>query len=90
MLLICIVTDIGQGCDSGVGLKLSEIIEAGETGKTGDIIFNLTGGSSDSKTLQAALQIKNATTPRQDALANKTFVVNLEATSFTCDAVESE
>ena len=78
------------GLDSGVGLKLSEIIEAGETGKTGDIIFNLTGGSSDSKTLQAALQIKNATTPRQDALANKTFVVNLEATSFTCDAVESE
>ena len=76
---------------SDAGLKLSDIITAGESGKTGEVVFKLTSnGDSVSKSLKAALQIKNSDQQQEGRLAGKTFAVNLEATSFTCDAVKAE
>ena len=71
------------------GLKLSDIIAADTAGKTGEVTFKLTGGDTSTKSLKAALQIKNSDQKQEGHLANKTFVVNLEATTFTCDAVKA-
>lgn len=71
------------------GLKLSDLKEASTGGKTVNVTFKLTGGSSETATLQASLAIKNSESEQQGRLANKKFKVNLEATSFECDIVAS-
>ena len=81
---------------SGTGIKLSELVAAGDTGISGDVKFKLTATGTLSPVttaLQAALQIKNSDQEQQDDLANKTFNITFttaEENGFTCDAVESE
>ena len=56
--------------------------------QTVNVNFKLTGGSTETALLQASLAVKNTDQPQQDRLANHTFTVNLETTSFNCDTVK--
>ncbi len=74
---------------TSAGLKLIDLKTAAATGKTVNVTFKLTGGTSETAILQASLGIKNSQSEQQDRLAGKKFKVNLEATSFECDTVAS-
>ena len=75
--------------DIQTAIKLKDLQEAAETGKTGTVTFKLTGnGSTVSKTLKASLSLANSEKEQQDRLANKSFTVTLETTEFGCDTVK--
>ena len=75
--------------DIQTAMKLKDLQEASEAGKTGTVKFKLTGnGSTVSKTLQASLSITNSDKDQSSRLANKSFTVNLETTAFSCDTVK--